>query len=199
MRRIFSTKKITRILGSQIHDADRDISIDLGNGLRAVMSASVYKALKAGERPDYKFFLETDGKEQRELEKATEEELAKISEFLWKNVAPQFLNSHEILDLEFTPDALLDNEREDVLDPMTPDELREKPDMAEGLDALVPDALREKPDDPNLEDDPLGLTPDSLRAIIADPELARRLATGTATPAENLESLLMPESLKGGE
>lgn len=102
-------------------------------------------------------------------------ELAEISAILWAKYAP------------FLPDDS---------DDLTPDELREKPDTAEGLDALVPDALREKPEDPNLEPDPLGLTPGSLRAVIADPGLARRLAMGTATPAEKIDALLTPDELK---
>jgi len=162
--RIFSADEITRILGSQIHDADRDFSIDLGSGLRAVAAAAVYKALKAGEKPDhYNFLLEMDGKELHELEKATPEELAKISDFIWKNVAPQFLSSHEILDPELTPENLIEKPEDDD---MTPLELRDpEPDESLKPDptGMVPDGLREKKnplDDGSLES---LLTPDRLR------------------------------------
>jgi hypothetical protein len=62
-------------------------------------------------------------------------------------------------------------------------------------DLLMPDGLRDKPDDPNLEPDPLGLMPDALRAIIKNPELARKLATGTATAQEKLDAELTPDEL----
>ncbi len=79
-------------------------------------------------------------------------------------------------------------------DDLTPAWLKDKPDDG---DPLTPDDLKDKPEPENLEPDPHGLTPDRLRDIIADPGLARRLADGTATPAEKLDDLLMPENLKG--
>lgn len=165
-RRIFTAKEISRILGSQIHDAEQDISIDLGGGLRAVPSAAVYKALKAGEKPDYNFFLESEGKEDRPIEQATQEELEKISDFIWRTIAPKFQDSREELD-----------------EKLTPDELKEKPDEAEGEERLVPYDLREKKENPDLEPDPLGLTPDWARKK-KDP------AKPTA------EDLLTPDDLK---
>jgi hypothetical protein len=62
-------------------------------------------------------------------------------------------------------------------------------------DELTPDALADKPEPEGIEPDPLGLTPDRLREIIADPALARRLATGTATKDETLDTLLTPDSI----
>jgi hypothetical protein len=57
---------------------------------------------------------------------------------------------------------------------------------------LTPERFKDKPEPENIEPDPLGLTPDHLRGIIADPGLARRLAAGTATA----EDLIVPDALK---
>jgi hypothetical protein len=153
-RRVFSAGEIAKILSSQ---AGADLELDLGNGLKAIRSAMK-------DRP--RFMMERDGKASgfglnHYLEDADAAELAELSGILWEKVSPQFLDSLEILDEKLTPDALLEKS-EDVLDPMTPDSLKEDEDLAEGLDALVPDALREKkgPAEPTLED---LLTPDRLR------------------------------------
>ena len=66
-----------------------------------------------------------------------------------------------------TPDELLekpDDPLEGTPAGNTPEGLRVVEDPAKGLDALVPDELKPRSDDPNLEDDPLGLTPDALRS-----------------------------------
>lgn len=173
MKGIFTWQEITRILGSQIHDVDADTSIDLGSGLRAVMSASVYKALKKGEKPDYKFFLETDGKGQRELEKATPEELEKISDFIWTNISPQFgMSNREKLRDELMPENLAGEDDEDVI---IPDDLRESADPARRvLDDL--------------------LTPSRLVDIEQNPGRARRIAQGKASA----DDLLTPDNFVNG-
>jgi hypothetical protein len=130
-----------------------------------------FKAIQQAAHSGLIFQIERNGKAHA-LADADAAELKEISGILWARFEP-FIN---------TPDSDL-----------TPDELKDKPDDG---DPLVPDELREKPDPANLEADPLGLTPDSLRAIIADPELARRLATGTATAEEKTDSLLTPDNLK---
>ncbi len=189
-RRTFTAAEITKILGNEIQDADKDFSIDLGNGLRAEISAHNYKALKKGEQPDYNFFLNTEGKSQRTLEQATQEELEKISAFIWEKIAPQFQDSSEALDELLMPDwqkEKTDSELEARRAKMTPEERR--------VDDLMPDELRDKPDNPDLESDPSGLVPDWARQTKADAARKRRIADGKAT----VEDLLMPESLKGDD
>ena len=145
-----------------------DDPFDLGGGLMAVRMASKDKIL---------FTLERDGQEHP-LKDAAAAELAAISAVLWEKGKA------------FIPD--------DPADELTPDDEKGKPDplavTVEGL--LMPGELKKKPDPANLAPDPLGLCPNEARTIIADPELARRLATGTATDAEKLADLLTPEDLK---
>ncbi|MGB7294205.1 MAG: hypothetical protein WBC70_01320 [Candidatus Aminicenantales bacterium] len=172
-KRTFTWQEITKILGSQIRDPDLDVSIDLGGGLRAVISASVYRSLKKGQKPDYKFFLEADGQEPRELEKATPEELEKISAFLWTNAAPQFgMSDREKREAELMPENLKGEDDEDVI---LPDDLRESTDPARRvLDDL--------------------LTPSRLVDIEQNPGRARKLAQEKGT----LDDLLTPDELVDG-
>jgi hypothetical protein len=154
MKRTFSADEIARLLRSQVNE-ENNYSFDFGNGVLAVQMAPksglVFTIGRSGEKGNPKF-----------LNEQTTVELKELSEILWEKVAPQFLDSAEVLDDELTPSNLRD-EPEDVLDPMTPDNLKEVEDPAEGLDRLVPDELRPKPDDPDLEPDPTGFIPDALR------------------------------------
>jgi len=145
--RTFSADEIAKILRS--HGVPE---FELADGLKAVQMATSGGLVWTIHRGDKEY----------QLRDAQAAELVELSEILWTKIAPQFLASREILDDKLTPDALLEKS-EDVLDPMTPDNLKEVEDPAEGLDALVPDALREKKDDPNLEPDPTGLVPDWAR------------------------------------
>jgi len=149
--RTFSADEIAKILRS--HGVPE---FELADGLKVVQMATagglVWTIEVGTVRDGADIFL-------RDADPAM---LNRISEILCTKIAPQFLNSREVLDEKLTPDSLLEKS-EDVLDPMTPDNLKEVEDPAEGLDALVPDALREKKDDPNLEPDPTGLVPDWAR------------------------------------
>jgi hypothetical protein len=114
------------------------------------------------------FQIEREGQTPHFLRDADAAELAEISGILWNRLGTQFVGQGD--------------------DDLTPDALNDEPDAG---DPLIPDALRDVPDP--LEGTPEGLTPDSLRDIIADPGLARRLATGMAT----VDDLLTPNELKG--
>jgi len=152
MKRTFNAGEIAKILRS--HGVPE---FELADGLKAVQMATagglVWTIEVGTVRDGADIFL-------RDADPAM---LNRISEILWTKVSPQFLDSREILDDKLTPDVLLDNEREDVLDPMTPDALKDEVDPLEGtIEGMTPDALREKkgPAKPSLEDE---LTPDALR------------------------------------
>jgi hypothetical protein len=127
------------------------------------------KVIRMASRERPVFMIERAGKPTHSLDEADAAELAEFSTIVWAFAG------------EFLPSG-------DAADELTPDALKDKPDD----DPLTPDALREKPEPENLAPDPTGLTPERLRDIIADPGLARRLATGTATKDETLT----PENLK---
>jgi len=166
-RRTFTPDEINKILDSLAGD---DL-YDLGNGFTATRTARGLSPLDKGNRPGFR--IDKGGKWGEMPEDSSPEDLAAISAALWEKGK------------EFFPDDTAD---------LIPDELKEEKDPLEGtIEGLIPLELREKPDREDLEPDLLGLTPDSLRAIIKDPALARRLATGKGT----IEDLLTPESLKG--
>ena len=112
--RTLTAGELARLFKSQIHEPD--FTIDLGENFRVIQMAA-----KSG----LVFEIERNGKAHL-LADAGAAELAEISAILWAKYG-SFIG----------PAA-------DDLDFLTPDELKEKPDEAEGtIDELVPDELRD--------------------------------------------------------
>ena len=169
MRRTFNAGEIAKILSSQ--KLNDHYALDLGNGLIAYQTAAAYKDPK---HPS--FLLERNGQLEGNLEDMDEATLKELSEILWEKISPQFgMSEKEKLWDELMPENLTGEDDEDI---QIPDELRATKDPAERA----------------LED---LLLPSRLIDIIQNPGLARKLADGTATERERLESELMPDQYAG--